>query len=74
MNFKIDHDVPMPYGKHGNTKYPFQSMEVGDSFLFPQDNGKTRNAAIGYGRRKGMKFTVRCVDPVKGEYRCWRIA
>lgn len=34
---KIEKGVPMPvrHGGHGNSKYPFATMEVGDSFYIP---------------------------------------
>lgn len=74
MSFEIEHNVPMPTSQHGNEKYPFPTMKVGDSFSFRNDAVRVRSAANSYGRRKGLKFTIRCVDPIKSEYRCWRIA
>ena len=60
MTIKIDKNVPMPTGRNtsGNS-YPFEGMEVSDSFFV---EGKTRaqmDNACGHWRKiKGWKFTV----------------
>ncbi len=48
------------------SKYPFDKMNVGDSFEVTDQNmfASTRVAAIGYGKRKGQKFTSRSRDGV----------
>lgn len=55
-------------------KYPFKDMQVGDSFVIPADIKRhTVNvAALRFGRKHGMKFTVRKIP--EGGYACWRIA
>jgi len=62
----IDSNVPMP------TRYPFDKMKVGDSFLVPSD--VTRQAvavaATRYGRKHNMKFSTRQLKD--GGFRCWR--
>lgn len=73
---KIDKNVWMP-GRCGSgdatRKYPFNTMEVGDSF---EINGhapdKVRNSAYAFGRMNNRKFAVRQTG--EGSYRCWRIA
>lgn len=60
---KIDKGVPMP------TKYPWKSMEIGDSFVFPyrpSNKGLYRCAA-----HAGIKISIR----KEGDgIRIWRIA
>ena len=48
-------------------------MQVGDSFAVPEGVGRTTVsiAAIRYGRKHKMKFTVRIV--ADRTLRCWRI-
>lgn len=59
----------------GHTKYPFAEMDVGDSFLVPQDEkiASVRSAAVMYAARKSgsVKFSIK---KHLGGYRCWRIA
>lgn len=72
MEIKIEKNVPCP---KNFTKYPFDEMDVGDSF-FVEAQGKTINAAlISWKRRKknigsGKKFIRRTVN---GGQRVWRI-
>ncbi len=63
----VERGVPLP------GKYPFDTMEVGDSFALPKDVKRTTVsvAAMRYGRERGMKFTIR--NTPLG-FRCWRIA
>ena len=67
---KIEKGIPLP--AHGNTKYPFADMVVGDSFLMSiETHQKLRVAANAYGKRHAMKFSVRVVE---SGVRCWRVA
>ena len=75
---KIEKGVPMPTLDHGNQKYPFPQMKVGDSFFLPFSKSTKStvrrlltNAAISWSRRHDCKFTVRQMD---GGARCWRIS
>lgn len=64
--------MPAPYkGKAGKTrgrkkgvsKYPFPTMKIGQSFVFPIENLKVANHVYGlaakYGKIYGRKFAVR---------------
>lgn len=64
----IDKGVPLP------KRYPFAGMQVGDSFLVPDDVKRTTVsiAAMRYGRKHGMRFTIRLTPERK--LRCWRLA
>lgn len=72
----IDKDVPLPQDAHAqyrtNAKYPWKTMEVGDSFEVP--NLKVTSAgpmASMAGKRLGRKFTARATP---NGSRIWRIA
>jgi hypothetical protein len=61
--YTVDKGVPLPTGINDKGRpglYPWDSMEVGDSFFVP---GKTRKQfatqASAAGRRLGLKFVVR---------------
>lgn len=64
---KVDKNIPLP------RKFPFADMKVGDSFAVPTDIKRpaVTVAAMRYGRKHGMKFTVRQV--ADKTFRCWRI-
>jgi hypothetical protein len=67
--FKVEKGVPHP-GKGG--KYPWSTMEIGESFFVPDsDGGAPHTAAHAAGRRLGRKFTTKKVD---GGRRVWRVA
>ena len=74
--YKIESGVQMSKsGRSQICKYPFAEMKVGDSFaVAASDLEKTRTAASYFGRHNERKYSVCRVDPIKGEYRCWRIA
>ena len=65
---KVEKNVPLP------VIYPFAKMAVGDSFAVPPDvkRSAVTVAAMRFGRKHGMKFTVRQMP--NRSYRCWRIA
>ena len=81
--FKIEKDVELPRSRLGrhNQKYPFEDMEVGDSFFAPANGlergvlgSRINNAARPFGKRHDMKFTVRIVEEKQGEgVRVWRV-
>lgn len=70
--YPLASDNPMPEtakkrARGAPPKYPYAQMEVGDSFAFEQEE-KTRIqcSSHAYGRRHGVRFTVR------GD-RIWRV-
>lgn len=72
---KIDYDVPIPSdGRHTGSRrslYPFDDMEVGDSFFRKGPYDRMQANILGCAsRRKPKKFTTRRVT---GGIRCWRI-
>jgi hypothetical protein len=74
--YKIESGVQMSEacGRPRRT-YPFAEMNVGDSFaVAARDLKKVQSSASWYGRSHNKKYSVHCIDPVEGKYRCWRIA
>lgn len=65
---RIEKGVPIP------GRFPFEQMEVGDSFAVPSGVPRTTIsiAALRYGRKHGAKFTTRTLPD--GTIRCWRTA
>lgn len=69
---KIEKGVPIPTDRYVRTAYPFEEMEVGDSFTVNPDKYATlRQSASARGARLGMKFKV---SKMGSEVRCWRTA
>jgi hypothetical protein len=69
-DFKIDKDIPAP----PRLKYPFDIMEVGDSFSLPSSEAiRVGNLARAWGKRHNAnaKFMVRVGDDGA---RIWRIS
>jgi hypothetical protein len=64
---KIDTGVPLP----GSVKYPFDKLDVGDSFVVGiSKRSSVSSAATNYGKRTGTKFVVRKIEDDK--LRVWR--
>jgi hypothetical protein len=64
---KVDKDIALPPAGASKVKYPFASMEVGDSFHC--DDNRVRQAACSYGKRNDKQFEVRKEEQ---GFRCWR--
>ncbi|MBW2569705.1 MAG: hypothetical protein JRE47_10145 [Deltaproteobacteria bacterium] len=82
MMYKIEKNIPIyeikkktSIIKQKNTKYPFNKMDIGDSFFVPIDSiGRSNitNAASYYNAQKNRgRYQTRAVY---GGVRCWRIA
>jgi hypothetical protein len=70
--FHIEKGIPVPkqVGAGRKNKYPFDAMEVGDSFFIKDGKVKTLSRSCGtYGKRLERKFTSRTVE---GGARVWR--
>lgn len=78
----IEKGVPVPVVS-SRQKYPFNEMEVGDSFTVPlsgilkgaldSNAQRLHSAAYSAGKALGRKFTVRSIA-VEGVARCWRFS
>lgn len=77
----IEKNVPVPSGRQPKKYFPFDKMEIGDSFAVPVPEGaqvgefsaKVRTHAINWGRQNGAKFSVLLVDE-QTNVRVWRVA
>jgi hypothetical protein len=67
----FDKNVPLPKRVGQQRKYPFDEMQVGDSFLMTgPDAWKIGTAARAYAHIHGWKVTIRKTPE---GLRCWRI-
>lgn len=75
---KIDKNIPIPAGHNIGLragKYPFATMEVGDSFFIADEPRRVWTAAYGWGKRHGAKFSMHaCTEDAEDGARIWRIA
>ena len=79
MPIKVEKNVPMSKGQTTFLEYPFQSMEVGDSFLVKWDgpeHGRQQALLLGHAKRwatrdkNGHKYSTRQTNE---GVRIWRI-
>ena len=70
--YEINKGVPVPpFAVHRNTKYPFRSMEIGDSFFVPDIQHHNMSSVMAYHKKAyGTQFTARQED---NGIRVWRI-
>lgn len=67
----ISVDSAVPFPENEKFKYPWASMEIGDSFVFPtRKRGSVASSATKYGQRTGTKFAIRKISGE--ESRIWR--
>lgn len=76
---RIEKGVPIPNkcANSGNKKYPYESMQVGDSFMialkkddYSYTQNQARASAKSASERTGHKYTTRRVE---GGVRVWRV-
>lgn len=69
---KIDKDVPLPSRSGFHSKYPWEEMEVGDSFMM---EGKTNTSAHGHCYQWNKKLAPKkfVARKIEGGCRVWRI-
>lgn len=71
MAYEIEKNVPLP-PRASKRKYPFDSMEVGDSFLAPVEERQNVARAVTIENQKaGARFSVRTMKDRSG-IRVWR--
>lgn len=72
LEFTIDHDIPLPPKRTGRTvNYPYEEMEVGDSFAVPNLAG----VQSAYAANKRYRDRYYCTRKLpEGGYRVWRTA
>lgn len=75
MEVKIEKGIPIPKTRGRKNEYPFNEMEVGDSFFIDGDDKEASRVRVSFCQMKRRnknfkkKFTVRKVE---GGFRCWR--
>ena len=76
MNYVVEKNVPISsFGSR--TSYPFPSMQIGDSFVFPKaDQKRIAAAAWAYSKKsteggRPVRFTIRTTGD--GTCRIWRV-
>lgn len=72
MKYAVERGIPTPpkYRPRGpNRLYPYDKMEIGDSFAFPEEKlSSVRKTASRYQNKIGGQYVV------SGKHlRCWRI-
>jgi hypothetical protein len=72
MDIKVEKGIPIPE-KFRHAEYPFETMEVGDSFLVPgkvEDSARTQSGLSARARKLVPKKFV--TSAVEGGVRVWR--
>lgn len=74
MTMKVEKGIPIPHRSgDGTRKYPFDQMEVGDSFLCNGfDPGKISSAGYHFGLKSEPKKKFSIKKTPEG-HRCWRV-
>ena len=71
----VEKNVDMPVMRVTASKYPYDEMEVGDSFMVTSERISMINTMCGINKKKGeelgMKFIAKRVE---GGVRVWRIS
>ena len=70
--YRVEQGVEIPPAQNIRLKYPFNVMQIGDSFSCDiKDRGTIEAYSHSYGKRHKMKFVTRSIDEKTG--RLWRI-
>lgn len=70
----VEKGVPLPFRGTNVLRYPYDTMEVGDSFALPAGRyAAVSNTAGSYGKKHGRTFAIRKrVEEGAHVVRCWR--
>lgn len=75
--FKIEKGIPAPVGRASRTPMPFAELEIGDSFVVPDEKMRYVSVAARASdesrKHAPKRFIARQTDDKKGT-RVWRIA
>jgi hypothetical protein len=76
MKIQVESGYPTPTRSTSRAKYPFATMQVGDSFFmksaYPEhERGRVSAAACAYAKKHGVKFSTKIFD---NGVRTWRIS
>lgn len=77
MKIQVQKGIPLEKRREPRSRYPFEEMEVGDSFFVKCDEGSlvskrstVLSSSIYYGKMCGKKFTSRTFPD---GFRIWRV-
>jgi len=72
--YLIDKCIPIPPKvKENKSKYPYATMEIGDSFSFAHNQKiNVLSAAYGYQRKQENRWDFEYRKIVSNQYRIWR--
>ena len=75
MTYTIEKAIPFPEGKKRRSTYPFEQMEIGDSFLVPLDRDKSPSGIYAAVSNAKKRHNINLTSArVEGGIRVWRIA
>ena len=70
--YEIEHDIPAPPARQYYRRYPWDAMEVGDSFLVRDDQANSVRSAAS--KRNQLGIGKRYISRhVEGGVRVWRV-
>jgi len=68
--FKVEKGIPIPVARNV-AKYPYEGMEIGDSFFVPNMSRVRMNGSVQHQQyRRGWKFSMRTES---NGVRVWRV-
>lgn len=79
--FKIRKNVPLPESRNSKPcAYPFDDMEIGDSFVVPLDGrdpvklrARVSSSCVSWGKKHRARFVTRIVPGAGGGIGVWRV-
>jgi hypothetical protein len=77
-DYKVEKGIAIAPRKYENSKYPFGTMDIGESFRLAGSDSLHEYRRVSAAARyfsithPPMKFAIR-IDKSSGSYRCWRI-
>jgi hypothetical protein len=72
MSFKVVKNIKIPERTYAQRDFPFDEMQVGDSFEVPAEAvASARQLVSRFARKTGRKFSVR---RYMNSHRCWRVS
>ena len=78
MTFKVDKKIPVPK-EHTPNRYPFDTMEIGDSFFVTEDQTANLKSVYGAASHHAKRHNKKFLSAIREEggkrgIRVWRVA
>jgi hypothetical protein len=71
----VEKNIDMPVMRVTASKYPYDEMEVGDSFMVTSERVSMINTMCGVNKKKGVELGMKFIAKrVEGGVRVWRIS